>query len=49
MPDENLLGDDYFHFRFDGAHVLFPSVTLRSFSGFLLGSLVTFVVCLAER
>lgn len=40
---------DYLHFSFLGEHVLFSSLRLNTFSGFVLSSVLTAMICLCER
>ncbi|KAK0233514.1 copper transporter [Armillaria fumosa] len=40
---------DYLHWSFKGSHVLFSGIYLDSFVKFLVGSVLTVVVCLTER
>ncbi|KAF9024136.1 hypothetical protein BDZ89DRAFT_1069383 [Hymenopellis radicata] len=40
---------DYLHWSFSGAHVLFPALNLNSFPSFLAGALLSVGVCLTER
>ncbi|KAF4604830.1 hypothetical protein EYR40_003612 [Pleurotus pulmonarius] len=45
---DDLLGP-YLHWSFMGSVILLPSIQLNTFSGFLLGSLLTVAVCVSER
>ncbi|RDB29541.1 hypothetical protein Hypma_015918 [Hypsizygus marmoreus] len=41
--------ESHLHWSFLEQHVLMPSITLDSFSGFLAASLLTMCICVAER
>ncbi|KAF7436405.1 hypothetical protein PC9H_003238 [Pleurotus ostreatus] len=45
---DDLLGP-YLHWSFMGSVILLPSIQLNTFSGFLIGSLLTIAVCVSER
>lgn len=48
VDSDDLLGP-YLHWSFMGSVILLPSIQLNTFSGFLLGSLLTIAVCVSER
>lgn len=41
--------EDFLHFSFLGEHVLFKMLPLNSFANFFWGSVLTILICLAER
>ena len=41
--------EDYLHFKFRGEHVLFEILPLDSYGNFLVGSVLTAILCLLER